>query len=271
MLFLAAYFVRSKNHHAGSFVAKESIVTAYLSSPAFCRRSKHSNKVHILHDVTLTQNYKSFPFARFFQVHSNSSITSNEFRFLVFLNHLVVWARLHQHIYLTDLADVTVLLRPLPRAELAVASDVQGARRWLWSKGQLIGFSKEDTYMQALRNGSAFMYNCGIIGGPSGVLRAFLKALVDQLVRFWSTREVQTTCYGADMFFVNRLLFDMRPPLTGHPRGPVNLPMWAVVPGCGSHACRHRFLNQTMDTYWFGHKIPPTWTAVFRDRYCSTR
>ena len=43
----------------------------------------------------------------------------------------------------------------------------------------LIGFSKEDTYMQALRNGSAFMY--GIIGG-GGVLRAFLKALLEHYV-----------------------------------------------------------------------------------------
>ena len=100
--------------------------------------------------------------------------------------------------------------------------------------------------------------------------RAFLDALVAELAAFWARRPVQDTCFGADMFFANRLLAAAAAaPLTGHPRGPVNLPMWAVVPGCSAHACRHEFLRRTMGTYWFGHKIPPTWTAVFRHAYCA--
>jgi hypothetical protein len=273
MLFLAAFFVRSKNHHGGSFVASEAIVTSYLASPGFCHARRDGLRVHIVHDAPLSRNYTRFRFAAFFPVGSHPNITSNEFRFLVFRDHLRARrADADAHIYLTDLADVTVLMPPPPlrAGELAVASDAQGARRWLWEKGQRIGYAKEDAYMRALRNGSAFVYNCGIVGGRADALRAFLDALVAELAAFWARRPVQDTCFGADMFIANRLLAAAAAaPLTGHPRGPVNLPMWAVVPGCSAHACRHEFLRRTMGTYWFGHKIPPTWTAVFRRAYCA--
>ena len=248
MLFLTAFLVRTKNYHGGSFVTRETSVATYLSSPGFCH---NSSEVHILHDVPLTRNYKPFAFAHFFLVQSNGNISSNEFRFVLFRNHLTKFISRHEHIYLTDLSDVTVLMQPPVHGELVVASDSQNARPWLWLKGQLIGYPKEDTYMQLLHNRTVFMYNCGIIGGPSPVLRSFLDALVNQLVLFWSSRPVQNMCYGADMFFVNKLLYASPPPLTGHPKGPVNLPMWAVVPGCKTHDCRHRFLNKTMGTYWF--------------------
>lgn len=270
MLFLSAFLVRSKNHHEGSFVARESSIATYLSSPGFCHNSK-SSEVHILHDVPLIRSYKRFAFAHFFLVQSNGNISSIEFRFVLFRNHLNQKAYSHSHIYLTDLSDVTVLMRPpAHKEELVVASDAQGARRWLWSKGKLIGYQNGDAYMQSLHNGTVFLYNCGIIGGVSAVLRSFLEALVNQLISFWSDRPVQNTYYGADMFLVNKLLYGAtHTPLTGYPNGPVNLPMWAVVPGCRTHVCRHKFLNQTMGTYWFGHKIPPTWTSVFRKHYCN--
>ena len=267
MLFLTAFLVRTKNYHGGSFVQKEFIITKYLSAPAFCHH--RDMEVHVMHDVILSYDYKPFTFAHFFMVDSNGNISSNEFRFLIFHNHI---ARItnHRDIFLTDLADVTVLVPPLTNDKLIVSSDNQGARRWLFAKGQLIGFSKEETYMQSLKNGSAFVYNCGIIGGRFGVLRSFLEAFVRELLTFWSMRPVQNTSYAADMFFVNKLLFHSSTvPVTGHPRGPVNLPMWALVPGCNTHECRHRFLNRTMGFYWFGHKIPGTWTSVFRKSYCD--
>ena len=269
MLFVTAFLVRTKNYHGGSFLAKESIVTTYLSAPAFCDQKRKNIEVHVMHDVILTRNYTRFGFAHFYMVNSNSNITSNEFRFLIFRNHIARMTH-HQDIFLTDIADVTVLYPPPVQDQLIVSSDAQGSKHWLWTKGRLIGYAKEDAYMQSLRNGRAFVYNCGIIGGRLSVIWPFLEAIVNELVRFWSLRPVQDTCYGADMFFVNKLLFRSSvEPLTGHPRGPVNLPMWAVVPGCNTHECRHQFLRKTMGFYWFGHKIPVTWTSVFRQSFCK--
>ena len=64
--------------------------------------------------------------------------------------------------------------------------------------------------------------------------------------------------------------------VTGYPLGPANLPVnafgpWAQVRGgqC-PRECRHGFLNATRGRYYFTHKPPASWMALYDGWYNGT-
>ena len=73
------------------------------------------------------------------------------------------------------------------------------------------------------------------------------------------------------MILWNEAAFN-RPTLTGYPHGPVSLPPWSTPKvdrghACGSHQCRHDFVNVTRRLFWFGHKTIDSWVADYHQFY----
>ena len=187
--------------------------------------------------------------------------------------------------YGVDLSDVMVLRVPpcahLP-SKLLAASDgavkgwLQGvtvATRWNNSLGR--NFSR-------MLKDSPHVISCGVVGGKRSVFEPALRSVVSRMrerarrieqgeeviFRPNTTAENQQQSNilyrpGADMILWNEMAFRL-PTLTGYPFGPVSLPPWSTPHvsrgvACGSHECRHQFINVTRRQYWFGHKILDSW------------
>ena len=59
--------------------------------------------------------------------------------------------------------------------------------------------------------------------------------------------------------------------VTGYPNGPTNLPMSGQIRNKGrpcDEVCRHAYINKTRHRwYWFAHKAPAGWLALYRAWY----
>jgi hypothetical protein len=76
---------------------------------------------------------------------------------------------------------------------------------------------------------------------------------------------------GADMVLWNAQALSV-PTMAGFPMGPVTMPPYGmplVSRGklCPDANCRHHFLNETRGYFWFGHKTPWQWQALYREWY----
>lgn len=263
-LIVTVILTKNLSQHSGSF--SKSKVTKYVenlnNSPMFCdtRVTPKNTEIVLLTDVKNLNN-KSFQNVNIVNVRGkNYTLDALSKRFLLIEDYIRTrddWT----HAYMIDASDVVIFKRP-PNSVNQLAVGVDTAKKWIRDVISHKKYRQSDELKDMLHSYSKIMYNAGIVGGSRANILHFLSDFRNRSLE-------HADLVGAmDMVYLNEYLVHTDKNLTlGYPHGPVHLPFWAVVRGCANQTCRHNFIRKTMGYYWFGHKIPSTWTGILKNEY----
>ena len=303
-LFMSAFLTHTRNVHRGAFAyhrrsskggksaLQRSVEELVDSSPGLCHGLHDgSSRLLIVHDQPDEQwqpaadGYSGVELHVIAAEESTGPGLGNDRRWLLFERLLRRDAR-WDCAFAMDLTDVRVLAAPpcaslVAADRLAIISDDthhccrKGIRAWLMDKAHRTGYnaSWSDALRRFLKPSEPLLkhhlWNCGAVGGARGAFLAALGNATSMMRAHWE-RFPHVQEAGLDMLVwneiaISRTLEAKKPPITGYPLGPANVPVnafgpWAHVPravGRCPGECRLGFINATAGRYWFTHK-PPT-------------